>query len=145
MSDDAEVVTQIIVEPGSLIDDFEPREYPGRIGLWRAALQVPMASQYSSGRHGSAVEIPAEYREDQEFASYIGMCRAMGALCFKSMTRGGVALSQDEGFKVGDWVQIGKHQGEKYRTVDGTLWIVISDTQYIAVLDDPAAFDCMSL
>jgi co-chaperonin GroES (HSP10) len=56
-----------------------------------------------------------------------------------------VELSTDEGFKVGDWVMIGKHQGEKFRTRDNTLWIVISDTQYIAVLDDPAAFDCMSL
>lgn len=145
MSEDQDVVTSIIVEPQSLIDVFEPREYPGRIGLWRAALQVPMPPMYSSGRHGVAIEIPKEYRDDQEYASYIGMCRSMGPLCFKSKTRGGVELSEDEGFKVGDWVQVGKHQGEKFRTVDGTLWIVISETQYIAVLDDPAAFDCMSL
>ncbi len=145
MSEEQDVVTSIIVEPQSLIDVFEPREYPGRIGLWRAALQIPIAPEYSSGRHGSAIVIPEEYREDQEFASYIGMCRAMGALCFKSKTRGGVELSEDPGFKVGDWVQIGHHQGEKFRTTDGTLWIVISETQYIAVLDDPAAFDCMSL
>ena len=140
-----ESVTQIIVEPQSLIDVFEPKEYPGRIGLWRAALQIPMPPEYSAGRHGSAIVIPEEYREDQEFAAYIGNVRAMGALCFKSRTRGGVELSTDEGFKVGDWVQIGHHQGEKFRTTDGTLWIVISDTQYIAVLADPAAFDCMSL
>lgn len=143
MSEDS--VSSIIVEPQSLIEVFEPKDYPGRIGLWRAALQVPMPPQFSSGRHGTAIEIPAEYREDQEYASYIGNCRAMGALCFKSKTRGGVDLSEDPGFKVGDWVQIGKHQGEKFRTVDGTLWIVISETQYIAVLDDPAQFDCMAL
>jgi co-chaperonin GroES (HSP10) len=104
-----------------------------------------MPPQYSSGRHGSAIEIPDEYRDDQEYAAYIGNVRAMGALCFKSKTRGGVELSEDQGFKVGDWVQVGKHQGEKFRTMDGTLWIVIADTQYIAVIDNPEMFDCMSL
>ncbi len=143
MSDDP--VTQIVIEPQSLIDLFVPVEYPGRIGLWRAALQIPMPPQYSSGQHGARIEIPDEYREDQRYATYIGNCRAMGALCFKSKTRGGVELSEDQGFKVGDWVQVGKHQGEKFRTMDGTLWIIIAETQYIAVIDDPAMFDCMSL
>lgn len=138
-------VTQITVEPKSLLDLFEPVEYPGRIGLWRAALQIASPPQYSSGQHGAAIEIPQEYRDDQEYATYIGNVRAMGALCFKSKTRGGVELSTDQGFKVGDWVQVGKHQGEKFRTMDGTLWIVISDTQYIAVIDNPEMFDCMSL
>jgi co-chaperonin GroES (HSP10) len=134
-------VTSIQIEPDSLIDLFVAKEWPGKIGLWRAALQVPMPPEFSEG----GIAIPDEYREDQEYAAYIGNVRAMGPLCFKSKTRGGVELSTDEGFKVGDWVMIGKHQGEKFRTRDNTLWIVISDTQYIAVLDDPAAFDCMSL
>lgn len=134
-------VTSIQIEPDSLIDLFVAKEWPGKIGLWRAALQVPMPPELSDG----GIAIPDEYREDQEYAAYIGNVRAMGPLCFKSKTRGGVELSTDEGFKVGDWVMIGKHQGEKFRTRDNTLWIVISDTQYIAVLDDPAAFDCMSL
>lgn len=141
MSQDQDTVSQILVEPTSLIDVFVPKDYPGRIGLWRAALQIPMPPEFSTG----GIAIPDEYREDQEFAAYIGNVRAMGALCFKSKTRGGVELSEDEGFKVGDWVQIGHHQGEKFRTRDNTLWIVISETQYIAVLDDPAAFDCMAL
>ena len=139
MSDEA--ITQIEIAPQDLVECFEPREFPGRLGLWRAALQVPMPPQYSAG----GIAIPKEYLEDQEYASYIGNCRAMGPLCFKSETRGKVKLSEDEGFKVGDWVMVGKHQGEKFRTQDGTLWIIISDTQYFAVLDDPGAFDCMSL
>lgn len=134
-------VSSIQIGPDSLIDLFVGKEWPGRMGLWRAALQVPMPPELSDG----GIAIPDEYREDQEYAAYIGNVRAMGPLCFKSKTRGGVELSTDEGFKVGDWVMIGKHQGEKFRTRDNTLWIVISDTQYIAVLDDPAAFDCMSL
>ena len=131
----------IQIMPDNLVECFEPREYPGRIGLWRAALQVPTPPQFSKG----GIEIPKQFLEDQEFASYIGNVRAMGPLCFKAVTRSGLNLSEDHGFKVGDWVQVGKHQGEKFRTMDGTLWIVITDTQYISVLDDPAQFDCMSL
>ncbi len=136
-----EPLQSIVIEPTNLIEMFEPKDWPGKMGLWRAALQIPMPPEYSTG----GIAIPDEYREDQEYASYIGNVRAMGPLCFKSKTRGGVELAQDDGFKVGDWVMVGKHQGERFRTMDNTLWIVISDTQYIAVLDNPAAFDCMSL
>lgn len=134
----------VVVElepPKSLIEIFEPREYPGKIGLWRVAIQIPEPPEFSGG----GLVIPDQYRQDMEFATYIGNVRSMGALCFKSVTSGGVKLSDDPGFKVGDWVQIGKHTGEKFRTTDGTLWVVFSETQYIAVIDQPEMFDCLSL
>ena len=131
----------VVIEPQNLVEMFVPKEYPGKVGLWRAALQIPEPVEFSAG----GIAIPKEYRDDVEFATYVGMVRSMGPLCFKSETRGGVPLKEDHGFKVGDWVQFGKRTGEKFRTTDGTLWVVISETQYIAVISDPTQFDCMSL
>lgn len=127
--------------PQSLVELFEPREWPGRIGLWRVALQVPEPPEYSPG----GIAMPEQYREDKEFATYIGNVRAMGALCFKSRTNGGVELSEDPAFGIGDWVMVDRGAGRKFKTVDGTLWIVISETQYISVIYQPEQFDCMRL
>lgn len=142
---DAPGVEVEVEPPQSLIETFVPREWPGRVGLWRAALQIPTPPTMSSGEHGLAVALPESFLEDLEFATYIGNVRAMGPLCFKSRTSGGVELKDDPGFKIGDWVMIDKHAGRKYRMRDGTLWAVISDTQYISVLDQPEEFDCMAL
>lgn len=138
-------VSMEVEGPKSLMELFEPREWPGRIGLWRVALQVPEPPETSSGEHGTPIMIPNEYRRDQEFATYIGNVRAMGPLCFKSRTNGGVDLADDPAFQVGDWVMVDRGAGRKFRMRDGTLWIVISDTQYISVIDHPEMFDCMSL
>lgn len=143
MSEDAIQVE--IDPPQSLAEIFVPREWPGRVGLWRMAIQVPVPPDMSSGEHGVAIALPGTFTEDLEFASYVGNVRAMGPLCFKARTSGGLELAEDEGVKVGDWVMFDKHAGKKFRTRDGTLWVIISDTQYIAKLDRPEEFDCMAL
>lgn len=127
--------------PKSLMEIFEPKEWPGTIGLWRIALQVPEAPEFSEG----GIALPEDYRDDHKFATYIGNVRAIGPLCFKATTNGGVPLSDDGGVKIGDWVMIDKHAGRKFRMSDQTLWIIISDTQYLSVIEQPELFDCMSL
>jgi len=42
-------------------------------------------------------------------------------------------------------VQFGAHDGERLRTMDGTLWVILSDTQIVCVTETPERFDCMSL
>lgn len=138
MNSEAEVAEQ---HEATLLDTFEPKEYPGLIDLWRIAVQIPEPPEESAG----GIYVPDEYRDNREFSTYVGMVRSMGPLCFQAVTRSKLDLSQAHGCKVGDWVQFGKHDGEKFRTQDGTLWVILSDTQVICETGDPEAFDCMSL
>lgn len=127
-------------EPRTLLDTFEAKNYPGEIDLWRIAVQIAEPPETIGN-----IIVPDEYRDDQEFSSYVGMVRSMGPLCYQAVTRSRLDLSQAHGCKVGDWVQFGKHDGEKFRTQDGTLWVILSDTQVICKTNTPEAFDCMSL
>ena len=125
----------------SLLKWFTPREYPTEVDMWRIAVQIPEAPEESEG----GIALPAEYRENKEFSSYIGMVRSMGPLCYQAVTRSGLDLADARKCKVGDWVQFGKHDGEKFRSIDGTLWVVLSDTKIIGVTHCPEQFDCMWL
>ena len=125
----------------TIIDFFEPVDYPARVDLWRIVVQIPEPPEMSDG----GIVIPKEFRDDQQYASYVGNVRAMGPLCFKAITRSKLDLADAYGCKIGDWVQFGKHAGEKFRTTDGTLWVILSDSEIIGVTDSPEQFDCMSL
>lgn len=127
--------------PATLADVFEPKEYPGKIDLWRIAVQIPEPPEFTPG----GIATPEEYRDQREFSTYVGMVRAMGPLCHQAVTRSQLDLTQALGCEIGDWVQFGKHDGEKFRTRDNTLWVVLTDTQIICVTNEPEAFDCMSL
>lgn len=132
---------QVAQKTMTLVDTFEEKEYPGAIDLWRIAVQIPEPPEITAG----GIVVPDEYREQREFNTYVGMVRNMGPLCFQAVTRSQLKLMAAHGCEVGDWVQFGKHDGEKFRTQDGTLWVVIADTQVICVTLTPEAFDCMSL
>jgi len=127
--------------PVTVLDTFEPKEYPGKIDLWRIAVQIPEPPEESAG----GIITPEEYRDHREFSTYVGNVRSMGPLCHQAVTRSQLDLTQALGCEIGDWVQFGKHDGEKFRTMDGTLWVILSDTQIICVTNEPEAFDCMSL
>jgi len=127
--------------PATVLDAFEPMEYPGKIDLWRIAVQIPEPPTESP----EGILMPDEYRDQREFSTYVGMVRSMGPLCHQAVTRSQLDLTQALGCEIGDWVQFGKHDGEKFRTLDGTLWVILTDTQIICVTNEPEAFDCMSL
>jgi co-chaperonin GroES (HSP10) len=143
MNSEAELmaVNQEAEKPATLLDVFQEKEYPGRIDLWRIAVQIPEPPEMTPG----GIVTPEEYRDAREFSTYVGMVRAMGPLCYKAITRSQLYLEDAHGCAVGDWVQFGKHDGEKFRTLDGTLWVILTDTQVICVTDEPEQFDCMSL
>lgn len=128
-------------QEATLVDGFVPRDYPGQVDLWRIAVQIPMPPEMTPG----GIVVPDEYLDDREFSSYVGMVRSIGPLCYQAITRSQLHLDQAHGCKVGDWVQFGKHDGEKLRTQDGTLWVVLTDTQIVCVTNTPEDFDCMSL
>jgi co-chaperonin GroES (HSP10) len=123
----------------SLLDTFEPKTFPTKIDLWRLVVQVPEPPEYTQG----GIAIPDEYRDRKEFHSYIGYVLQIGPLAFKAVTRSGLDYRQAHGVKVGDWVHFGKHAGEKFRTRDGTLFIVLTDSEVIGVCDNPEEFECM--
>ena len=132
----------VVVEPPTtLLEHFEPKEYPGTVDLWRLVVQIPMPPAESAG----GIALPEDYLEDMEYAAYVGQVRAMGPLCVTAITRSKIDLNGAHKCKVGDWVQFGKHQGDRIRTMDGTLWVILSDTQIIGVTETPEAFDCISL
>lgn len=124
----------------SLLDMFEPRPYPTKMDLWRIVLQMPEPPETSEG----GILMPDEYREKKEFMGYVGYVLDMGPLCYQAVTRSGLDLSKANKVKVGDWAQIGKHDGEKFRTADGTLYVVVADTQIIGPVENPELFECMS-
>jgi co-chaperonin GroES (HSP10) len=128
-------------QEATLLDNFEPREYPGQMDLWRMAVQIAEPPETSAG----GIITPEEYRDNQEFTSYVGQVRSMGPLCYTAITRSKMDLSKAHGCKIGDWVQFGAHDGERLRTQDGTLWVILSDTQIMCVTKTPELFDCMSL
>ena len=125
----------------TLADTFVAQDYPGDIDMWRIAVQIADPPEMSGG----GIVVPDEYRSTQEFSAYVGNVRSIGPLCYQAVTRSGLHLDQAHGCKVGDWVQFGKHDGERFRTRDGTLWVVLSDSQIICVTPHPELFDCMSL
>ncbi len=141
MNSEAEATREVPDEPASLLDTFEPKDYPGTIDLWRIAVQIPEPPSMTPG----GIHVPEEYRELREFSTYVGMVRSMGPLCYQAITRSQLHLDQAHKCQIGDWVQFGKHDGEKFRTLDDTLWVILTDTQIICVLDNPELFDCMSL
>lgn len=134
-------VDEVEQQEATLLDAFEPKEYPGQVDLWRIAVQIAEPPEMSSG----GIVVPDEYKDDQEFASYVGQVRSMGPLCYQAVTRSKLDLSQAHGCEIGDWVQFGAHDGERLRTRDGTLWVILSDTQIVCVTKTPDQFDCMSL
>lgn len=138
MNSEAEETEQ---HEATFLDTFEPREYPTEVDMWRMAVQIAEPPETTAGN----IVIPDEYREDQEFASYVGQVRSMGPLCYTAVTRSQMDLKNAHGCQVGDWVQFGAHDGERLRTQDGTLWVILSDTQIIGVAKHPELFDCMSL
>ena len=84
MNSEAEKIEREVPEaPITFLDTFKPKEYPGSIDLWRIAVQIAEPPETSAGN----IVIPDEYREDQEFASYVGMVRSMGPLCWTAITR----------------------------------------------------------
>ena len=129
-------------KPRSLADGFELLEPPVTMDLWRLIIQVPFPPETYGD---SDLVVPEEYREDKEFASYVGCVAGMGPLCFSARTRTQMDLKTANGCKIGDWVMFGKHAGEKFRTTDKTLWVVLSDTEILGVTDNPDAFECMVL
>ncbi len=137
----AEAAAEAAQMPTTLVDTFEAKNYPGLIDYWRIAVQIPEPPEVTPG----GIHVPDEYREQREFSTYVGMVRDLGPLCCQAITRSQLDLKKAHGCKIGDWVQFGKHDGEKFRTTDGTLWVVITDTQVICVTLTPEAFDCMSL
>lgn len=124
-----------------MFKNFEPKEFPVAMDLWRLAIQIPEPPEESEG----GIVIPDEYKDHQKFATYIGMVRSMGPLCYQAVTRSGIDLAAGLKCAVGDWVLFGKHDGEKFRTTDGTLWVVLTDTQVLGKAQNPERFDCMSL
>jgi len=128
--------------PTTLIDTFEEKEFPAVMDLWRIAVQIPTPPETSEG----GIYIPDEKRSEQEFSTYVGMVRSMGPLCYTAVTRSKMDLHEGAIKCVkGDWVLFGKHAGERFRTMDGTLWVVLSDTEILGVTRRPHLFDCMSL
>jgi co-chaperonin GroES (HSP10) len=138
MNSEAEVPEQ---QEATLLDTFEPKEYPGQMDLWRLVVQIAEPPELSAG----GIVIPDEYKDDQEFASYVGQVRSMGPLCYTAITRSQMDLKDAHGCKIGDWVEFGAHDGERRRTQDGTLWVILSDTQIMGVTKHPELYDCMSL
>lgn len=120
---------------------FEPKPYPTKMDLWRIALQIPQPPETSAG----GIVMPDEYLDRKEFASYVGYVIDMGPMCYTAVTRSGMDLSKAIKCRIGDWVQFGKHDGEKFRRRDGTLYVVLADTQILGVVEDPTEFECLVL
>ena len=125
------------------LDEFVPKRYPTTIDLWRIVLQIPSPPEFSAG----GLAIPDEYRDRQEFAMYVGYVSQVGPLAYTAVTKGGIDLAKANKCKVGDWVQIGKHAGEKFRLRDGTLFIVIAESEVLGVVDPMLIdeFECLQL
>lgn len=127
--------------PATLLDYFEVKPFPTKIDLWRIVVQIPEPPAETAG----GIVVPEEYRDRKEFAQYVGYVLDIGPLAYTAVTKGGVDLSKAHKCKVGDWVQFGKHAGEKFRTADGTLYVVLSETEILGVTDDPERFECLQL
>lgn len=118
---------------------FRPLPSPVDIDYWRVLIQVPQPPETTEG----GIVIPEEYRDTKEYMAFIGYVSAIGPLAFKAKTRSQLDMSQAKKFEVGDWVQFGKHSGQKFRTDDGTLWIVMADTDVFGKID-PTRYGCLS-
>lgn len=130
-------------EPKSSVLDYF-REVPAPFVplYWHVLVQVPQQPDMTDG----GIALPDEYRDSAEFASYVGRIAAVGQFAFQAKTKAEIDLKTMRRVPVvGDWVIFGKHAGEKFRTRDNTLWILMADTEVRGIIDNPDQFECMKL
>jgi co-chaperonin GroES (HSP10) len=126
---------------GSVTDYFKKKPAPFRPLLWHVLVQIPQPPE----KVGS-LYVPDEFRDSAEFASYVGHVAAVGEFAYTAVTKAGIDLAKCSSKpKVGDWVIFGKHAGEKFRTKDGTLWVLMADTEVRGVINNPDDYECVKL
>lgn len=110
---------------------------------WRVLIEIDEVEEtYGESR----IVIPESTRKDEEYLTYVGRVVAIGDLAFQAETRAKLCLKDDgNNPEVGDYVVFYKNAGTRFRTIEGRLFVLLSDTEIWGVTDDPKRLDCLSL
>jgi co-chaperonin GroES (HSP10) len=105
--------------------------------LWRIMIEPLKIPSVSEG----GIAIPDDVAHSARFLTNIGRVAAMGALCYQSTTKSGLAMKDEPNVpKVGSWVMYGRYSGQKVETRDGREYIFVNDDEIIATIADPQAY-----
>ena len=125
----------------SILEYFKPKKAPFPPLLWHVLVQIPMPPE----KIGSLF-VPDDLRDSAAFASFVGYVVAIGDFAYTAITKAGIDLNKIKRKpKVGDWIIFGKHAGEKFRVKDGTLFVLMADTEVRGVIDNPDEYECIKL
>jgi len=130
-----------MAKTSEIIARFKKAKTPFTPLYWHVLVQIPKPAE----AHGSILK-PEDLLDHEEFSSFIGCVAAVGQFAFQAKTKAEIDLGEmTRKPKVGDWVIFGKHAGEKFRTKDKTLWILMADTELRGITENPDDFECLEL
>lgn len=104
---------------------FELKKPPFRPWGWNILVQIPEPPEKSAG----GILLTEVYRDHTEFALSVGVIAAVGDAAFEAETKARIKLSRLHNPNVGDWVIFDRHAGSRRRMRDGTMYVLMSDTE----------------
>lgn len=109
---------------------------------WRVLVMIRKPDELTKG----GIVIVKDTLDAEAYLTYVGMVAAHGNLAFKAKTRAGVKLSNEPNNpRLGDSVVFYKNAGTRFVTVDGLMFVLLSDTEIWATTEDPKRLDTMAL
>lgn len=107
--------------------------------FWRVLVEpVPPMEETGSG-----IILPEEVQKADRTLTCIGRIAQVGPLAFQAKTNAGLNLSHDDNAKnarPGRYAVYGQYAGQKLAMRDGREYVVLADTDILALTDEPDQF-----
>lgn len=115
---------------------MNPSELPIEAGFWNLIIE-PRPPKEKVG----SIVLAEDTKAADKIQCTVGRIQAIGSLCFKAKTAGGLELEQERiKFKVGDEVLFQRHTGQKIRVLrpsgEERVVVCMSDTEILCLVTD---------
>ena len=109
---------------------------------WRVLVMIRRPEEITEG----GLYLVKDSLDAETYLTYVGMVVAVGKLTFQAVTRAGLKLADEPNVpKLGDTVVFYKNAGTRFQTMDGLMFVLLTDTEIWATTDDPKRLDTMAL
>lgn len=110
---------------------------PFDVLFWRIVLEMPPPETKSKG----GIVLPAEVLDAQKTLSVIGRVIAIGSMCFKHRTQGGLNYADEpHAPRIGEYVLVGRFVGQDFALKDGRRFKAIYDNECLIRTTTPEEF-----
>ena len=124
----------VAVEPP--LEAVAPAARPPKPILWRVVVEP-----YDPPEKIGSIALADETKETQRLLTNVGRVVDMGHLCYKGTTTSGLSFAEDPNKpEIGSWVVYGVYGGQKLKTKNGRVYLIVNDDNILAVVDDPSEY-----